>query len=128
MEGYRRKPSRGIVHRKVWGRTEVKERIEIRERLALGNKMKEEEHFEMYEGSTEDLGVKTCLHGPIEYAKTLKPRFRVGGLDLTERRNKCNSSRGEEKGDAQMCPCGKAVESRTHIVGECEIYKEERDV
>ena len=29
---------------------------------------------------------------------------------------------------AQMCPCGKAVESRTHIVGECEIYKEERDV
>ena len=27
-----------------------------------------------------------------------------------------------------MRPFGKAVESRTHIVGECEIYKEERDV
>ena len=27
-----------------------------------------------------------------------------------------------------MCPCGKAVESRNHIVGECEIYNEERDV
>ena len=27
-----------------------------------------------------------------------------------------------------MCPCGKAVESRTHIVGECDIRKEERDV
>ena len=27
-----------------------------------------------------------------------------------------------------MPPCGKAIESRTHIVGECEIYKEERDV
>ena len=27
-----------------------------------------------------------------------------------------------------MCPCGKAVDSRTHIVGECDIYKEERDV
>ena len=27
-----------------------------------------------------------------------------------------------------MCPCGKAVESRTHIVIECEICKEERDV
>ena len=26
-----------------------------------------------------------------------------------------------------MCPCGKAVGSRTHIVGECEIYKEERN-
>ena len=26
-----------------------------------------------------------------------------------------------------MCPCGTTMESRTHIVGECEIYKEERD-
>ena len=27
-----------------------------------------------------------------------------------------------------MCPCGKAVQSTTHIVGEWEIYKEEQDV
>ena len=41
-------------------------------------------------------------------------------------RKKCASSReGEEL--AQMCPFGKAVESRAHIVGECEIHKEERD-
>ena len=26
-----------------------------------------------------------------------------------------------------MCPCGKTIESKTHIVGEGEIYKEERD-
>ena len=26
-----------------------------------------------------------------------------------------------------MCPCGTTIESRTHVVGECEIYKEERD-
>ena len=26
-----------------------------------------------------------------------------------------------------MCPCDTTKESRTHIVGECEIYKEERD-
>ena len=26
-----------------------------------------------------------------------------------------------------MCPCGKTTESRTHVVGECEIFKEERD-
>ena len=26
-----------------------------------------------------------------------------------------------------MCSCGTTIESRTHIVGECEIYKEERD-
>ena len=29
---------------------------------------------------------------------------------------------------AQLCPCGTAIRSRTHIVGECEAYKEERDV
>ena len=34
----------------------------------------------------------------------------------------------EEEEDAQMFPCGKAVESRTHIVGGCEICKEERNV
>ena len=27
-----------------------------------------------------------------------------------------------------MSPCDKAIENRTHIVGECEIYKEERDM
>ena len=26
-----------------------------------------------------------------------------------------------------MCACGTTIESRTDIVGECEIYKEERD-
>ena len=36
--------------------------------------------------------------------------------------------REEEEIDAQVCPCGKATESRTHIVGECEMYKEERYV
>ena len=51
-----------------------------------------------------------------------------GGLDLAARRKIYASSREEEEEDAQMCPCGKAAESRTHIVGECEIYKEERDV
>ena len=25
------------------------------------------------------------------------------------------------------CPCGTTIESRTHIVGESEIYKEEQD-
>ena len=26
-----------------------------------------------------------------------------------------------------MCPCGTIIESRTDIVGECEIYKQKRD-
>ena len=28
----------------------------------------------------------------------------------------------------RMCPCGKAIESRTQRVGECEKYKERRGV
>ena len=71
--------------------------------------------------------MKTCLHGPMDYAKTLKLRFRVGDLNLPERRKRYASSREEDK-IAQMCPCGKAVKIRTRIVGECEIHKEERDV
>ena len=39
-----------------------------------------------------------------------------------------NTSSREEEKDAQMCPCGKAKESSTHVVGECEKYNEERDV
>ena len=27
----------------------------------------------------------------------------------------------------RVCPCGTTLESRTHIVGECELYKKERD-
>ena len=43
------------------------------------------------------------------------------------RKKRYTSSRGEEE-YAQMCPCGKAVESRTHVEGECELYKQERIV
>ena len=30
--------------------------------------------------------------------------------------------------DVHMCPCSTTTESRTHTLGECEIFKEERDV
>ena len=53
---------------------------------------------------------------------------RVGDLDLPERRKRYTSSRGEEGKHVQVCPCGKAVESSTHMVGEREMYKAERDV
>ena len=34
----------------------------------------------------------------------------------------------EEEEEAQTCRCGKARESKVHIVAECELYKEERDI
>ena len=48
-------------------------------------------------------------------------------LHLPERRKGYATSRNEEEELAQMCHCGKAVEGRTRIVGECEVHKEERD-
>ena len=60
--------------------------------------------------------------------KKLELRFRAGDLDLPERRKRFTSSRKEEDMDEHTCPCGTTIGSRTSIVGECEIYKEERDV
>ena len=71
--------------------------------------------------------MKRYLHGPMDYAKKLKLRFRVGDLDLPERKRHI-STREEEGVVTHMRPCGATIESRTHTVGECEIYKEERDV
>ena len=48
--------------------------------------MKEEEYLEIYGGLREEIGMTTYLHGPKDYAKTLKLRFRAGDLDLPERR------------------------------------------
>ena len=67
-------------------KTEVKERPEIGEMLALRNKVKEEERLEIYGGLRDEMGMKTYLHGPMDYVKTLKLRLRVGDLDLPEKR------------------------------------------
>ena len=64
--------------------------------------------------------MKTCLHVPMDFANTLKLRFRLGDLDRIPV--------GEEVDAQQMCLCGKAIESRIHLVGECGMHKEERDV
>ena len=47
--------------------------------------MKEKRQLEMYGGLREDIGMKNYLHGPMDYTKKLKLRFRVGDLDLPER-------------------------------------------
>ena len=51
--------------------------------------MKQDKHLLrdiQYGGLREDIGMKTYLHGLMDYAKNLKLRFRVGDLDLSERR------------------------------------------
>ena len=63
----------------------------------------------------------------MDYAKKLKLRFSVGDPDLPEGRKTCTSSQEEDVATI-VYPCGTTLESRTHIVRECKIYKEERDV
>ena len=64
--------------------------------------MESEKHLEIYGELREGKGMKTYLHGPTEFAKTLKLGFRVGDLDQPERRKRYTSSREEEE-DAQKC-------------------------
>ena len=91
--------------------------------------MKEEKQLQIYGGLREGIGMKTYLHGLMDYATKLKLRFRVGDLDLPEKRKRYTSSREEEEDVAtNWCPCGTTIEGRTHIVGGCEMYKEERHV
>ena len=67
MEGFKRRPIRGTVHREVWRvQNRSKRSIEERERPALRNIVK---HLEKYGGLGGRYGMKTYLHGPMDYAK-----------------------------------------------------------
>ena len=59
------KQGRHCVHRReVWG---VKDRSR-EEGLARRNKVKEDEHLEVYRGSREEIGKKMYLHDPMDNA------------------------------------------------------------
>ena len=55
-------------------KTKLVERREEKERLALRSDVMEK-HLEIYWGLREDIGMKTHLHGPMNYVKGLKLRF-----------------------------------------------------
>ena len=86
--------------------------------------MEWEEYLEIY-GESEKRGMKRHLHGSMDYAKTLKLQFRAGDLDLPERRGMppVVGRRKEIHIYALV-----AKESGAHMVGECEMHKEGRDV
>ncbi|CAB1111443.1 unnamed protein product [Ectocarpus sp. CCAP 1310/34] len=105
----------------------VKEMLESREEATLRKKVRSEDHLETYGKLKEGIRMKSYLDGPMDDAKKLKLQFRVGDLDLPERRKRYSCRRREEEEDRQTCPCGKSEESRPHIVGECELYRKERE-
>ena len=81
----------GMMSVEKFGRykAEVEEMMKRRGWLASRNKVKSEKHLEMDgDSAREGIGMKTYLHGPMDFAKTLKLRFRVGDLDLPERRKR----------------------------------------
>ena len=56
-------------------KTEGKKRIEGRERKTPRNEVNAEQHVRDIRGLREDIGMKTYLHGPMDYAKKLKREF-----------------------------------------------------
>ena len=99
---------------------------------ASDKKKGERGDLEIYGMLREDIGMKDVParpNGLREKAETAIPCREPGptrSLDLPERK-KIYIRSGEEGVATNMCPCGTTTESRTHIVGECKIYKEERD-
>ena len=79
-----------------------------------------------FEGVRVDLPARGCTTSVASCPPRLS--FRVGGLDVAERRQRYTNSRKEEEADAHMRPCGKAIQTIVHTVGECGKYKEERGV
>ena len=65
MEGYRGNQEEILSIEKFAGcKTEVKEKTEILERLALRIKVKEEEHLEIYGELREEIGMKNVFAWP----------------------------------------------------------------
>ena len=105
-------------------KTEVKETIEERERLALRNKVKEEKHLRDIPGVERRYWNENVAARPNGLREKAETAISCRGPGPTRKRY--TSSR-EEDVDAHVCPCGTAIESRTHIVGACETCKEQRD-
>ena len=79
--------------------------------------MKDESHIrEICRGLREGIGMKTYLHGPMDYAKKLKTTITCRGPGSTRKKKRYTSSREQEDMDAHMRPCGTTLESRTHTV------------
>ena len=109
MEEYRWKPRRYHVRREVreiWYRNCRKDRAKGTT-SSLRNRVRSEKLLEMCGGLSRGRVQKTFLHGPTDFAKTMKLRFDVGDLDPPERINKYISIRKRRK---YMHRCALGVE------------------
>ena len=65
--------------------------------MDYAKKLKLRKHLEIYRRMREGIGMERHRHGPMDYAKKLKLRFRVGDLDLQERRRYTSTVVGRRK-------------------------------
>ena len=77
----------------AWYKTNVRDMIETREKGALRCKVDKEEYLKINGGLKEGIGMKVHFHGPLDAAKNLKLRLRVGDLDLREKRKRYTTVR-----------------------------------
>ena len=80
-------------------KTELKDMIKARQSLALRHKSKEEGHILIdIRRDKRSYRNENAFHGPMDYAKTMKLRFRAGDLDLPERRKRYTNQRSRRGG------------------------------
>ncbi|CAN0537373.1 unnamed protein product [Scytosiphon promiscuus] len=72
--------------------------------------------------------MKTYLHDPMDFSKTLKLLLRMRHLDPSQRRKGHTARDREEEVYAQMYPRGRSMNSTTHNFEPCKLYKQERKV
>ena len=123
MEGYRGRPRRGIVYREVW---------RVQDRSKRNNRRKGKAHAkkqgERGEALRDIRGVKgrywneNVFARPNGLREKAETAISCRGPGPT-RKKRYTSSREEDDVATNVCPCGTTIESRTHIVGECEICK-----
>ena len=71
--------------------------------------------------------MKTYLYGPMNCAKTLKLPISCTGPRVARKKKVYQQPGGGRGRCTDVCPCGKEKESRTLVVGEGEMCKEEWD-
>lgn len=105
---------------------QISEALAEREDLHLRRAVREKEGLKVYGMINERIGFKEYLDGPMDEGTKLKVKFGTGDIALEERRRRFRKVDDED--DKFNCDCGSECEDRVHVVAECPLYDQEREV
>ena len=97
------------------------EKNESKESVKVVN---QEDELQVYELLGEGIGMNNYLHGSMSEGKKIKLKLRIGDAGLPHR---TRIGRQVGSDDEVKCDCGSEVEDSVHVVGECEMYRAERE-